>query len=150
MVHQTHHLINQHICAPLRTEQCIVKQERWKNYWYWGAEELSWWDDFSWGDGNPKTTIPKEIVLLSKMWQDDEPLIYPRHRVFFFFFFNSTKKRNRLIYCKNHTKQATEDIQTFTRTQPKTLTALTHTTFHTNHTQLSNQTKNVHMVIWSK
>ena len=122
-------------CKTRKMEKLLIRSRR--------TFMMGW---LQWGDGKPKTTIPKEIALLSKMWQEDEPLIYPRHRVFF----NSTKKGNRLIYCKNHTKQGTEDIQTFTRTQPKTLTALTHTTFHTNHTQLSNQTKNVHMVIWSK
>ena len=55
------------------------------------------------------------------------------------FFFS--QKKNRLIYCKNYTKQGTEDIQTFTSTQPKTLTTLTHNIPYKPHTQLSTQTK---------
>ena len=48
-----------------------------------------------------------------------------------------TKQANLL---QNHTKQGIEDIQTFTRTQLKTLTALTHNIPHKSHTTLhSNQ-----------
>ena len=58
--------------------------------------------------------------------------------LFLFCFVFRKKKRKRLIYCKNHTKQGTEleDIHTFTRTQPKTLTALTHNIPHKPHTTI--------------
>ena len=55
---------------------------------------------------------------------------------FVLFCFVFRKKRLRLIYCKNHTKQGTEDIQTFTRTQPKTLTAFTYNIPHKPHTTI--------------
>ena len=102
MVHQTHHLIYQHICAPLHsTKHCIkkVKQERWKII----IKEQKYFHD---GDVQSKTTISKEIALLSKMQQDDESLDLGTG---FLFFFSHKKETGKSTY-KNHTKQGTEDI----------------------------------------
>ena len=73
---------------------------------------------------------PKEVALglRSKMWTDDESFIYPSHNLFFFVF-NLLQKRGKEwkkeTWQSNFKKKYTEDIQTFTRTNRKTLTALT-------------------------
>ena len=126
MLHYIHNIVLKKYKK--KDKKIIIKEQK---YFHDG-------DDFK-GDVWSKTTIPKEIALLSKMWQDDESLISSRHRFSKNGF--STKKKQATLPTKTTQDKRQKTYRPSLTPNRKTLTALTHNTPHKQHTTLHTNRK---------
>ena len=139
MVHQTHHLSYQpHLCSI--TYMTIKRKTTEQMFPWWGKHDIH--ELFIQTPLSPGT---KHNWV--QMWQDDEPLIHPRHRVFFHEKGTSCNlKKKKRKKKENHSKQRVEDKDKHALAPSRN--ALTLRTLPHN-SPVSTQIKNVGMVTWS-